>query len=45
MGVSYTGERMIGNLPFSLLKGQKEREKREKERDRDQGKKKNMKFS
>lgn len=29
MGVSYGGERMIGNLPFSLFNGQKERKKRE----------------
>jgi len=24
MGVSYRGERMIGNMPFSLFNGQKE---------------------
>lgn len=26
MGVSYRGERMIGNMPFSLFNGQKEKE-------------------
>ena len=30
MGVSYGGERMIGNLPFSLFNGQKERKKKKK---------------
>lgn len=32
MVVSYRGERMIGNLPFSLLNGQKERERRRRKR-------------
>lgn len=27
MGVSYRGERMIGNLPFSLFMGRKEKKK------------------
>lgn len=26
MGVSYRGERMIGNMPFSLFNGQKKKE-------------------
>jgi hypothetical protein len=30
MGVSYRGERMIGNMPFSLFNGQKGRERRKK---------------
>lgn len=32
MIVSYGGERMIGNLPFSLFNGQKGRRKGEKEK-------------
>ena len=30
MGVSYRGERMIGNMPFSLFNGHKGREVKEK---------------
>lgn len=40
MGVSYGGERMIGNLPFSLLNGQKAKQRREKKKGKKRGGKK-----
>lgn len=33
MGVSYRGERMIGNMPFSLFNGQKEKERKNNNKD------------